>query len=105
MTVLFISCQTTASYDNEREYRNGYKYGEKIAKQDAIDHACTGTIGNPSSNVWFQQQKYIKELEKTQSKKYLKGFSWGYKSSFNEHMDIYCGSSGKFSSRGGRFLR
>ncbi len=98
IAILFVSCQTTGSADNEREYRSGYKYGEKMAKQDAIDHACTGTIYNPSSNVWLQQQKHIKELEKTHSKKYIKGVYWGYKASFTEHMDIYCGS-GKFGSR------
>lgn len=97
--LMFISCQKTMSVDDEREYRNGYKNGEKVAKQDAIKHGCTGTIENPSSNVYFQKRKYRAELEKTESDKYIKGFLWGYESAFIDHIGLYCGGNRDYQSQ------
>lgn len=93
ITITFISCQKTVSVEDEREYYSGYQDAEKIAKQDALKHACTGTIENPSSSVWFQKKKYLAELKKTRSEKYIKGFLWGYESSFIGHMRTYCGDT------------
>lgn len=93
VALIFVSCQKTASVDDEREYRSGYQYGEKIAKQDTIDFGCTGTIDNPSSNVTVQQEKYLGKLKKTKSDKYIKGFLWGYQSSFKDYLDLHCRGS------------
>ncbi len=105
ISITLISCQKTVSMGNgnEQEYYNGYHYGEKIAKQDAIKHACTGTIENPSSNVWFQKRKYLGDLKETKSNKYIKGFLGGYESSFEDHMRLYCGDAlNQHAMRSGR---
>jgi hypothetical protein len=102
---VLISCQKSFSIEDEQEYQKGYQYGEKIAKQDAIDHACTGSMDNPSSNIWFQQRKYLKNLKETHSKKFIKGFLHGYEYSFRDHMDIYCNGSERSRPEKERFFK
>ena len=93
ISLITVSCQKNASVDDEREYRLGYNEGEKVAKADAIEHGCTGTVRNPSSNVYFQKRIYRAELKKTKSDKYIRGFLWGYENAFVDHIGLYCGGA------------
>ena len=56
VTIALASCQKTFLVDNDREYYSGYRYGEKIAKKDAIRHSCNGTIMYPLTSVWLQKK-------------------------------------------------
>ena len=80
-----VLIQNTAFANEEGEYRNGYTYGQQVAKEDAIKFN-----GSRSSiNVGFEQKKYLSDLRQTKSEKYIKGFLWGYEASFNEHIRVY----------------
>ncbi len=81
-----VSSQSTTSVGKEGDYRDGYNYGEEVAKEDALKANCSLS----KSNAYFEQRKYLGDLKQTKSKAYVKGFLWGYEASYSESISVFC---------------
>lgn len=86
LAVLFLGISPGTVFANsEGDYRSGYKHGQKVAKEDALNFKGyrSGITGQ------IERQKHIENLRQTQSDGYIKGFRWGYEASFDEHIKVY----------------
>lgn len=86
-----ISCQIAAPGRNNSDYYAGRKAGDACAKQDAMDIVCFRLL--PWERIYpkGKLRELIAVLENEKSESFIRGFYWGYKTSYREYVDTYCG--------------
>lgn len=91
--VLFVSAcaSSTVSVNNPSEYHSGNQLAEKLAKQDAIKEGCAHVYPLYRSKMYENLNPHLKSVKEKHSDSFVQGFSYGYKKSFREYIDLYCG--------------
>ena len=91
VSATIIACQGTTPVKNTSDYYAGKKTGEAYAKQDAMDLVCFNAF--PWTTTWLKRnvRNHIAAMDNNQSESFIRGFYWGYKNSYLDYVDTYCG--------------
>lgn len=85
-------CAGLSSKAASPDYIAGKKYAETYAKQDAINTIC-GHYSNRNQSLYSKRtlNGHLQKLTGRYSQDFIDGFSYGYKSNYNEYSRLYCG--------------